>query len=61
LYGGALAAMIRNGDGDADNFSDADTMHFFSVAPADGGEGLTFHGGNRAEFEPGCRRTRARS
>jgi hypothetical protein len=51
LYGGAIAATIGNGDQDADNFSDADTMHFFSVVPADGGEGLTFHGGNRAEFE----------
>ena len=52
LYGGAVVARIENGDGDADNFSDADTMQRFSLAPVGDREAaLTFDGGNRAQFE----------
>ena len=52
LYGGAVAATIENGDGDADNFSDADRMRRFSLAPVgEADAGLTFDGGNREQFE----------
>jgi hypothetical protein len=51
LFGGSIAARIQNGDENGDNFSDADTMQFLSIAPAGGGAGLTFPGGNRAAFE----------